>query len=286
MLEEHKWYFFDIAVKNTVSGLHGIRMVSGIGTYNKVCCKQVDHVPDGHEIQKSVFIRLYFGTIRRIFGYNIVDFFIKKSFFVLFHAVFKEIISVILCHGREFLTDQTDMFTFPVRFGDPIKKNRQKFLKDNIHSIVLFPLAISKCKSTFACIVWEEIKVISCPVRESGKKFLLYSLPCSHINRNLRNFPGVCILNQDENIPVQTFPFNRTQVERNTYSLKVLMRFYTFGGKIVNCSVFCKLTAEKKSGFYIFVSALFKIKRYFEDSVGDLEFMIGTDQKIFHKKFS
>ena len=32
----------------------------------------------------------------------------------------------------------------------------------------------------------------------------------SHINRNLRNFPGVCILNQDENIPVQTFPFNRT----------------------------------------------------------------------------
>ena len=64
------------------------------------------------------------------------------------------------------------------------------------------------------------------------------------------------------------------------------MRFYIFGGKIVNCSVFCKLTAEKKSGFYIFVSALFKIKRYFEDSVGDLEFMIGTDQKIFHKKFS
>ena len=120
--------------------------------------------------------------------YDIVDFFIKKSFFVLFHAVFKEIISVILCHGREFLTDQTDMFTFPVRFGDPIKKNRQKFLKDNVHSIVFFPLAISKCKSTFACIVWEEIKVISCPVRESGKKFLLYSLPCSHINRNSEKF--------------------------------------------------------------------------------------------------
>ncbi len=42
-----------------------------------------------------------------------------------------------------------------------------------------------------------------------------------------------------------------------------------------------KLASEKKSGFYVFVSAVFKVERYPENSMAHLKTVVGTGQKDF-----
>ena len=54
---------------------------------------------DTHKIKQSVFIGLYFMSVRRVLCYNIVDFFVKIGFFLVFHTVLEKVIAVILRHG-------------------------------------------------------------------------------------------------------------------------------------------------------------------------------------------
>ena len=258
-------------------------MVSGIGADDKICREQINHVPDGHKIQNPVLIRFHFGTVRRILIYDIVDFFIKESFLVLFHAVFEKVITIVLCHGRKFLAYQADVLPFPVRSGDTIKENGEEFLEDDIHAVIFFSLTVYKCESLFTCIIWIKVKILVCLVGNIGKEFLLHSLQSGHKNRNSGNISGICISNQNKNIPVQALPFNRAKVQGNGYSLKISVGFYAFGGEIISYGIFGKFASEKKSGFYIFVPAFFKVERYPENSMAHLKTVVGTGQKIFHK---
>ena len=233
MLEEDKWNLLDITVKNTVTGLHGIGMISGIGADNDISSEQIDHMADGHEIQKPVFVRFYLGTVRRILIYNIEDFFIKERFFIMFHTVFKEVISIILCHRGKLLTYKTDVFMFPVRLRDPVKENGKKFFEDDIHAIVFFALTIYESKGTFTGIVREKVKTFSCLIRLIIKKLLFHSLPCSHRDRKLDDISVIRVFKKQENIPVQTFPFNRMKIQRNCDPLGITVWFDAFSDKII-----------------------------------------------------
>ena len=102
--------------------------------------------------------------IRRVLCYYIVDFFAEISFFVFVHAMFEEVIAIILSHGSKFFADKTDMLLIPIGFSDPIKENRKKFFKNNIESIIFFFFTVYESEHFVSGIIWIEEKSVVCSV--------------------------------------------------------------------------------------------------------------------------
>ena len=102
------------------------------------------------------------------------------SFFVFVHAVFEEVISIILSHGSKFFTYQADVFFVPVGFCEAIKEYCSKFLENDIESVVVPFISVNKSKCFLSGIVRIEEKSIVSLVGTIVKEFLEHTLFCIH----------------------------------------------------------------------------------------------------------
>ena len=102
------------------------------------------------------------------------------SFFVFVHAVFEEVISIILSHGSKFFTYQADVFFVPVGFCEAIKEHCSKFPENDIESVVVSFASINKSKCFLSGIVRIEEKSIVSLVGTIVKEFLEHTLFCIH----------------------------------------------------------------------------------------------------------
>ena len=116
---------------------------------------------------------------------------------------------------------------------EPMKEPYVKDIEDDIHAIVFFALTIYESKGTFTGIVREKVKTFSCLIRLIIKKLLFHSLPCSHRDRKLDDISVIRVFKKQENIPVQTFPFNRMKIQRNCDPLGITVWFDAFSDKII-----------------------------------------------------
>ena len=218
---------------------------------------------DAHKIHDSFGVWCQFGTIRRLFVDNIVDLFTKILLFVLFHTVFEETISTFLGLCGVFFTYKTDMFMFPVWFGELEKCNSCQLLKYNIHVIVLTFFAIYEGKCFFAGIEWIKEETVFARERTIVKEFVEHTGIFAHFDGAAGFLTGNFVAKPYVNIPVDTFPVNGVHIQRNGDFQLLAFFFYFQCLKIVSLCIGKKYMAKLGVGFLIFIFTRFQHKSNF-----------------------
>ena len=266
MLEEYKRQFLRISGKNTVTASLCINVAAGIGTYEQFGSKDITHMTDRHKVYNIFLIWTDHIVIRRIFRDHIVNFLTEIGFLVMVHAVFEEIISVVLCSGGIFFVYKADMFLFPVRLCYIIKKHCGKFFKDNIQSVILFSGTVYECKLRKSCVIRIDIKIIRCTERAIVQEFHKHTTAWWDENLYQTGAFGVWIKKLNHNIPVKSVPRNRVKIKCYFYAKKISVFFNADRLKIIGNGIFEKLVSKTQNAFLVFERIGFQVKRNSKNS--------------------
>ena len=252
MLKKHERQIFRISGKNTVAASLCVNMTAGIGTYEQFGSKDITHMSDRHKVYNIFLIWTDHIIVRRIFRDHIVNFLTEIGFLVMVHAVFEEIISVVLCSGRVFLVYKADMFLFPVRLCYIIKKHCSKFLQNDIKTIVLFAGTIDQRQFGSAGVIRIDIKIIRCAERTIVQEFHEHTTAWWDENLYKTGAFGVGIEKLNHDIPVKSVPVNRVEIKCYFYAKKLSVFFNSDRLKIIGNGIFEKLVTKTQNAFLVF----------------------------------
>ena len=238
---------------------------------------------DCHKVYNIFLIWTDHIVIRRIFRDHIVNFLTEIGFLVMVHAVFEEIISVVLCSGGIFFVYKADMFLFPVRLCYIIEKHCSKFLQNDIKTIVLFAGTIDQRQFGTSGVIRIDIKVIRCMERTVIQEF--HEHTTSRGNCDLYTVGAIIcrIENLYVNIPVKTIPCDSMEIQRNFDTEHIAMFFCADCGEVVGYGSFGKLIAEAENRFYIFKRIWFEIKCDFQNSAAHIQTFKNTSMCYLNK---
>ena len=283
MLKEYKRQFLCVAGKNTVAASLCINVAAGIGAYEQFCGKNITHVSDRHKVYNIFLIWTDHIVIRRILCDYVVNFLSEIGFLVIFHAVFEEIISVVLSSGGIFFVYKADVFLFPIRLCYIIEKHCSKFLQNDIKTIVLFAGTIDQCQFGTSGVIRIDIKVIRCMERTVIQEF--HEHTTSRGNCDLYTVGAIIcrIENLYVNSPVKTIPCDSMEIQRDFDTEHIAMFSGADCGEVVGYGSFGKLIAEAENRFYIFKRIWFEIKCDFQNSAAHTEPSQITDMGYLNK---
>ena len=260
-----------------------INVAAGIGTYEQFGSKDITHMTDCHKVYNIFLIWTDHIIVRRIFRDHIVNFLTEIGFLVMVHAVFEEIISVVLSSGGIFFVYKADVFLFPVRLCYIIEKHCSKFFQNDIKTIVLFAGTIDQRQFGSAGVIRIDIKVIRCMERTVIQKF--HEHTTSRGNCDLYTVGAIIcrIENLYVNIPVKTIPCDSMEIQRNFDTEHIAMFSGADCGEVVGYGCFGKFIAEAENRFYIFKRIWFEIKCDFQNSAAHIQIFKNTSMCYLNK---